>query len=73
MSGVGNATTNVASHSEIAFADVSQGNTGQFIVSRVCLAGAPLFEGRWIPDSGEIISSRSAHECDWIVDLKEEA
>ncbi|MDQ6651213.1 MAG: hypothetical protein M3Y84_00540 [Acidobacteriota bacterium] len=24
----------------------------------VCLAGAPLFEGRWIPDAGEIITAQ---------------
>ncbi len=25
----------------------------------VCLAGAPLFEGRWIPDAGEIIKTQN--------------
>jgi F-type H+-transporting ATPase subunit c len=32
------------------------------IQSQVCLAGAPLFEGRWIPDAGEIIPS----SCDFL-------
>jgi hypothetical protein len=27
-------------------------------VAKVCFAGAPLFEGRWIPESGEIIIDR---------------
>src|SRR5215213_11616715 len=50
----------------------SSEQTGQFIASRVCLAGAPLFEGRWIPDSGEIISSRSAQGMQLNCSLKEE-
>jgi hypothetical protein len=33
--------------------------------ANVCIAGAPLFEGRWIPDSGEIIRNRIA----WTPDL----
>ncbi len=31
------------------------------IIINVCLAGAPLFEGRWIPDAGEIIPASSVN------------
>ena len=33
-------------------------NNSFALKANVCLAGAPLFEGRWIPDSGEIITAR---------------
>lgn len=69
MSAVGNASTDVASH-EVAFAEVPS-KRGFIASQNVCLAGAPLFEGRWIPDAGEIISPRLFADAIWNVNDKE--
>jgi len=54
VSDVIDAIANVAAQAKVSFSEVLP---DKFIARQVCLAGAPLFEGRWIPVAGEIIPS----------------